>query len=296
MRLHGIIRPFILRRLKKDVASQLPGKFEHVVRCELSRRQRFLYEEFMSRSSTRAALSGGSVISMLGVLMQLRKVCNHPDLFTERVIASPLVTPSISITVPSCVSRVLAIRDIISRGKISAEDVSTADAARASCVKAEPVKMEVESVVAATPPEGDSKDAVQKIAGIVRRQPFVAASLDFVLHNLSLIHSESTLGLGAYEARRRAELCASQTLIEEVSSLEERVHERSVLEESTMASGGGATKRTHFPVNPPWLQEQAKLDCGDVGASASATRSRGRGARGSGASFDFHLNRHRIFR
>ena len=131
--------------------------------------------------------------------------------------------------------------------------------------------MEVESVAAATPPEGDSKDAVQKIAGIFRRQPFVAASLDFVLHNLSLIHSESTLGLGAYEARRRAELCASQTLIEEVSSLEERVHERSVLEESTMASGGGATKRTHFPVNPPWLQEQAKLDSGDVGASRRTT-------------------------
>jgi E1A-binding protein p400 len=38
-RLHGIIRPFILRRLKKDVETQLPGKFEHVVKCPLSRRQ-----------------------------------------------------------------------------------------------------------------------------------------------------------------------------------------------------------------------------------------------------------------
>ena len=38
-RLHGIIRPFVLRRLKKDVETQMPGKFEHIVRCQLSRRQ-----------------------------------------------------------------------------------------------------------------------------------------------------------------------------------------------------------------------------------------------------------------
>lgn len=73
-RLHGVIRPFILRRLKSEVAKQLPSKHEHVHYCGLSRRQRFLYEEFMSRSSTRATLSSGSVIGMMGVLMQLRKV------------------------------------------------------------------------------------------------------------------------------------------------------------------------------------------------------------------------------
>jgi E1A-binding protein p400 len=38
-RLHGIIRPFILRRLKKDVETQMPGKFEHIIKCPLSRRQ-----------------------------------------------------------------------------------------------------------------------------------------------------------------------------------------------------------------------------------------------------------------
>ncbi|KAF1774793.1 P-loop containing nucleoside triphosphate hydrolase [Phytophthora cactorum] len=51
--LHGIIRPFVLRRLKKDVAKQLPGKFEHVITCQLSKRQRFLYEDFISRSTRR---------------------------------------------------------------------------------------------------------------------------------------------------------------------------------------------------------------------------------------------------
>ena len=54
----------------------------------------FLYEEFMARSSTRMALSGGksgggNFMSMMNVLMQLRKVCNHPDLFEPRSIVTP---------------------------------------------------------------------------------------------------------------------------------------------------------------------------------------------------------------
>jgi SNF2 family DNA or RNA helicase len=74
-RLHSIMRPFLLRRLKKDVEKQLPGKFEHIVMCKLSRRQQFLYEEFMSRSSTRSLLSGANYMGMMNILMQLRKVC-----------------------------------------------------------------------------------------------------------------------------------------------------------------------------------------------------------------------------
>jgi len=105
--LHGIIRPFVLRRLKKDVAKQLPGKFEHVISCQLSKRQRFLYEDFISRSSTRRAMfgrgkgRGANFMSMMNVLMQLRKVCNHPDLFEPRPIASPLDMASIRVHVPS---------------------------------------------------------------------------------------------------------------------------------------------------------------------------------------------------
>jgi SNF2 family DNA or RNA helicase len=73
-RLHGIMRPFLLRRLKKDVAKQLPPKYEHVIMCKLSKRQALLYEEFMSRTSTRALMSGGNYLGMMNILMQLRKV------------------------------------------------------------------------------------------------------------------------------------------------------------------------------------------------------------------------------
>ena len=75
-RLHGIMRPFLLRRLKKDVAKQLPPKFEHIVMCKLSKRQQYLYEEFMSRSTTRSMLTDGNYMGMMNVLMQLRKVSN----------------------------------------------------------------------------------------------------------------------------------------------------------------------------------------------------------------------------
>jgi helicase SWR1 len=45
-----------LRRLKKDVEQQLPRKVEHIVPCRLSKRQRHLYEEFISRADTRYSL------------------------------------------------------------------------------------------------------------------------------------------------------------------------------------------------------------------------------------------------
>lgn len=94
-RLHAILRPFLLRRLKKDVEKQLPQKYEHIVPCSLSRRQRFLYDEFMARSQTKSILSSGNFLGILNVLMQLRKVCNHPDLFEHRPIVSPFLQESI---------------------------------------------------------------------------------------------------------------------------------------------------------------------------------------------------------
>jgi E1A-binding protein p400 len=92
-----------LRRLKKDVEKQLPGKFEHIIKCQLSRRQMFLYEEFMARSSTRKAVSGGNFMGMMNVLMQLRKVCNHPDLFEPRSVTTPFVMEPLSMSTASCV-------------------------------------------------------------------------------------------------------------------------------------------------------------------------------------------------
>lgn len=85
-KLHKVIRPFLLRRLKADVEKQMPLKYEHVEMCRLSKRQRQLYDGFMSRAQTKETLASGNYLSIINALMQLRKVCNHPDLFETRPI------------------------------------------------------------------------------------------------------------------------------------------------------------------------------------------------------------------
>ncbi|KAM9831234.1 uncharacterized protein srcap [Neosynchiropus ocellatus] len=94
-RLHKVLRPFLLRRIKADVEKQMPKKYEHVVRCRLSKRQRFLYDDFMAQASTRETLASGHFMSVINILMQLRKVCNHPNLFDPRPIQSPFITKPI---------------------------------------------------------------------------------------------------------------------------------------------------------------------------------------------------------
>ena len=64
----------------------------------------FIYEEFLARSSTRQSLKkGGNFLGMMNVLMQLRKVCNHPDLFEPRSVVNPFVTDALRVTAPSCI-------------------------------------------------------------------------------------------------------------------------------------------------------------------------------------------------
>eukprot|EP00794_Sanderia_malayensis_P014257 gene14257-15744_t len=108
MRLHKVLRPFLLRRLKSEVETQMPKKYEHVVRCYLSKRQRYLYEEFMSRTKTKETLANGNFMSVINILMQLRKVCNHPDLFETRPTISPFIMDtSVTYRAPSEVLKVI---------------------------------------------------------------------------------------------------------------------------------------------------------------------------------------------
>uniref|UniRef100_A0A8C8II48 Snf2-related CREBBP activator protein n=1 Tax=Oncorhynchus tshawytscha TaxID=74940 RepID=A0A8C8II48_ONCTS len=108
-RLHKVLRPFLLRRIKVDVEKQMPKKYEHVVRCRLSKRQRFLYDDFMAQASTRETLASGHFMSVINILMQLRKVCNHPNLFDPRPIHSPFITKPIVFHTASLVQRALDV-------------------------------------------------------------------------------------------------------------------------------------------------------------------------------------------
>ncbi|GAY32612.1 hypothetical protein CUMW_003290 [Citrus unshiu] len=107
-RLHNVLRPFILRRLKRDVEKQLPMKQEHVIYCRLSKRQRNLYEDFIASSETQATLASANFFGMISVIMQLRKVCNHPDLFEGRPIVSSFDMSGIDSQLSSSVCSMLS--------------------------------------------------------------------------------------------------------------------------------------------------------------------------------------------
>lgn len=111
-KLHKVIRPFLLRRLKRDVEKQMPLKYEHVEICRLSKRQRQLYDGFMSRAQTKDTLASGNYLSIINALMQLRKVCNHPDLFETRPINT-------SFAMPKSVAADFEIQDLLVRRKLS---------------------------------------------------------------------------------------------------------------------------------------------------------------------------------
>lgn len=91
--LHHTLRPYILRRLKADVEKQMPGKYEHIIYCRLSKRQRELYQGFLNRAETKAIYASGNHLSMMNCIMQLRKVCCHPDLFETRQIMTSYAMP-----------------------------------------------------------------------------------------------------------------------------------------------------------------------------------------------------------
>ncbi|XP_050535331.1 helicase domino isoform X2 [Daktulosphaira vitifoliae] len=106
-KLHKVLRPFILRRLKCEVEKQLPKKYEHVIMCRLSKRQRYLYDDFMSRAKTKETLATGNMLSVINVLMQLRKVCNHPNLFEPRPTISPFQMEAIAYSIPRSIFNIL---------------------------------------------------------------------------------------------------------------------------------------------------------------------------------------------
>uniref|UniRef100_A0A804PWX0 Chromatin structure-remodeling complex protein SYD n=1 Tax=Zea mays TaxID=4577 RepID=A0A804PWX0_MAIZE len=76
-RLHQVLRPFVLRRLKHKVENELPEKIERLVRCEASAYQKLL----MTRvEENLGGIGAVKVRSVHNSVMELRNICNHPYL------------------------------------------------------------------------------------------------------------------------------------------------------------------------------------------------------------------------
>ncbi|XP_076812065.1 SWI/SNF-related matrix-associated actin-dependent regulator of chromatin subfamily A member 4-like [Clavelina lepadiformis] len=86
-RLHKVLRPFLLRRLKKEVENQLPEKVEYLVKVDMSALQRLLYCHMHAHSlvltdgSEKGKQGKGGAKTLMNTIMQLRKICNHPFMF-----------------------------------------------------------------------------------------------------------------------------------------------------------------------------------------------------------------------
>ena len=81
--LRDTIKPYLLRRMKENVklTIKLPDKNEQVLFCRLTSTQRKMYIDYL-KSADVVDIVKGSTQMFVG-LVNLRKICNHPDLFVE---------------------------------------------------------------------------------------------------------------------------------------------------------------------------------------------------------------------
>jgi ATP-dependent DNA helicase len=107
-KLHGILRPFLLRRLKGDVELSLPRKKEILLYAQMVPKQKEFNDALVNKTITEmlTKFAGNSHIpvghtAVNNMLMQLRKNCNHPDLITGGLDGS-IMFPSADELVEQC--------------------------------------------------------------------------------------------------------------------------------------------------------------------------------------------------
>ncbi|KAL9655040.1 hypothetical protein ABK040_008823 [Willaertia magna] len=84
-KLHNILRPFLLRRLKVDVDIEIPSKKEYLVFTPMTKMQKEYYDAVKNKDLLPIFKNSEKANStkLLNILMQLRKICNHPYLIKE---------------------------------------------------------------------------------------------------------------------------------------------------------------------------------------------------------------------
>jgi chromodomain-helicase-DNA-binding protein 1 len=82
MQLHKTLKPHLLRREKKDAEKALPPKSYRVVRISNSPMQKKFYKDVLSKNFAELHRGvKGKKPSLLNIVLELKKVCNHPYLF-----------------------------------------------------------------------------------------------------------------------------------------------------------------------------------------------------------------------
>lgn len=84
--LRRLIRPFVLRRMKRDVLDELPEKIETTMIAELTEEQKGMYQAYVLKAGTEAERiirEGGGRMTILTDILRLRQICCHPALFDD---------------------------------------------------------------------------------------------------------------------------------------------------------------------------------------------------------------------
>lgn len=84
--LRETVRPYMLRRVKADVADSLPPKTEQVFFCKLTPQQEHIYQAALDSPEVKRVFdsSGNRQADVFSAIDMLRKICNHPDLRERR--------------------------------------------------------------------------------------------------------------------------------------------------------------------------------------------------------------------
>jgi len=81
--LHAELGPHLLRRVIKDVEKSLPPKNERILRVEMTPLQKQYYKWILNRNfeALNKGARGSGHVSLLNIITELKKTCNHPFLF-----------------------------------------------------------------------------------------------------------------------------------------------------------------------------------------------------------------------
>ncbi|KAK9136358.1 hypothetical protein Syun_015688 [Stephania yunnanensis] len=97
-KLHAILRPFLLRRLKVEVEKMLPRKKEIILYANMTEHQKniqghLINKTFGDYAAEKAARIQGIRGKLNNLMVQLRKNCNHPDLLESLFDVTPFYPP-----------------------------------------------------------------------------------------------------------------------------------------------------------------------------------------------------------
>ncbi|MDE6047945.1 MAG: DEAD/DEAH box helicase, partial [Anaeroplasmataceae bacterium] len=79
------VQPFILRRTKQDVLTELPEKIEEVYYCKMEGKQEELYQTYVEKIKNDLQEDGNHILALI---TRLRQICISPQLFYEEEVAS----------------------------------------------------------------------------------------------------------------------------------------------------------------------------------------------------------------